>query len=258
MLYAYADQNFLSSCTDKPEWIKYLEIARAKRVAHIVLSPLHFYEFGNAKEKIRETVLDVVETLEPAWTFSPADQQMIELVSLWREVWVGHGLQATPITSLNQVVAVMHRVSLRQAQNVTLRQVVGAFQGVAQRQLKGSLSKQEEACAVNQTLFRRNRLTKSLISRIDAEHVAVQLARWEKDEDPSEVLGRAHQMLANQPIATYIDCFLYWQLHRLLRAYEVESHLSEQMWSSPAKLNVNRFVDRMHAVVAPCHTVTFL
>jgi hypothetical protein len=46
-MYAYADQNFLITCADTPEWREAVIQARDQNKVTLVVSSWHFYEFGN-------------------------------------------------------------------------------------------------------------------------------------------------------------------------------------------------------------------
>ena len=105
MLYAYADQNFLSFCLDRPEWATKLAEARQSAYASLVLSPTHFYEFGNAREDLKEKLLCLVERLEPTWAYSPTEQQLLEFISLWHQTWGVKVAEYEPLCGLADVLA---------------------------------------------------------------------------------------------------------------------------------------------------------
>lgn len=77
MKYAYADQNFLSKCADDATWKA--EVVRAARDGRVrlVLSPIHFYEFGNVDtDERRERMLALVEEVDPAWAMERFDMHV--------------------------------------------------------------------------------------------------------------------------------------------------------------------------------------
>jgi hypothetical protein len=73
----YADHNFLIYCIKHPHWGDAVTEAHRSGKASLVLSPWHFYEYGNARGHAdTEDLIQFVEALQPQWTMERADLLM--------------------------------------------------------------------------------------------------------------------------------------------------------------------------------------
>jgi hypothetical protein len=70
---AYADQNFIISRADNPAWRTAVKDAEANGSVTLVLSPWHFYEFGNANAGRAERLIQFAEEIRSAWILERAD-----------------------------------------------------------------------------------------------------------------------------------------------------------------------------------------
>jgi hypothetical protein len=250
-MYAYADQNFLITCADTPKWREAVMRARDLDIATIVLSPWHFYEFGNANTERMERLLQLAEEIRPAWSLDRADIQLQEFLSVWIKIWGNPCPLFQPICTLAEAAAALHRTHPDRMARFAIRDYVGAFKPEdAANILRTSMEEQGVIAEANLVNYKRDRFNPALLSYIDQQHVAHQLARKEGYIVPIEVDQRANAILDAQPLGTMIEMFVYWGGMTLLKAYQVESVLTNQLYSTEAKLGVNRFVDRQHATMA--------
>jgi hypothetical protein len=261
-MYAYADQNFLSNCADNREWRDAVIGAKNQGTATLVLSPWHFYELGNARAELRDGLLQLVEDARPSWTFTHADMQKRECLSVWNDFWGDGGVAFQPICTLREVAAALHNVLPEQLMRLNLRDWVAAFAAGpdALVEFRDSLTEQTKASASNQQDYQRGRMTKRLLEEVDKRHVAVQLSRakYDRPKASREVYADSEALRRTQPLGTMIDMFVYWQGTANLKTYQTESALTENIWDSDAKLPPNRLIDRLHATVALPHCHRFV
>jgi hypothetical protein len=244
-MYAYADQNFLISCTENPAWRDALVKTRNSGKLTMVLSPWHFYEIGRARSK--EDLLELAELINPKWILERSDLQLAEFLGLWNSIWFKTREKFIPIGSIEQVAATLHRTSRDRVAGITVRDYVVGF---AQSSLRESLA---EAGAINRnvrTYSEAGMLSNKTKKEVERSYVAVQIARSEGHIDPTSVYSRVPEILASQPLSAMIEVFIDWQLLESLKAFKVEKELSQDFYKTPAVLNANRVVDRQHAVAA--------
>jgi len=255
MVYAYADQNFLSTCAEKPSWREVVVRARTSEKASLVLSPLHFLEIGKAKREVRESILELVEVACPSWTFTPADAQLRQCTTLWDAF---RGLQVPPfasIVTMHEAAAAMHRVHPSKVAKHPLSDWVTQFStdsGVADplSEINETMSEQRHVSASNRQDYREGRLTPSRMRNIDRNHVAVQLARRSVGDIEHKLLyAAATTILQDRRLLGLIDSFLDTHGSNKLTCYRVEAEFTTEIWEGNATLSPGRLVDRQHACV---------
>ena len=247
-MYAYADQNFLSTCVNNPSWKDAVVRARNRGTSTLVLSPWHFYEVGNASAGLRDGLLKLAEDTRPAWTFTMADLQMLEVFSEWNTFW-GEPTALQPIGTLAEVGGALHNVHPSYFAKATLKQWVDVFSADDGSSIESTLDFVCKSYAENQRSFKQGRITKDILKRMDQRHIAIQLARAERNGEAKEAMKRAEQILTEQPVATQVGFFVDFGGMENLRCHHVESALAENLWASTAKLKT-RYIDRQHATVA--------
>ncbi len=254
-MYAYADQNFLIACAGNAEWRRVVTRARNENVATLVLSPFHFYEFGNVNTtEHREQLLALTDDVRPAWLLDRADIQLREFLKTWMEIWTGYFPPFRAIGTLADSAAALHRVHPSRIVGLTIRDYVKAF---TPDQMEGilldSIKENCLAATLNREHFKAGHFNASIWQSIEKQYVAENLALGKGLIEPAQVRDKAREILNEQPITTMIDCFVYWGCMNLLKTYQVESALSKHFYPGSAKLNTNRFVDNQHAIVALAH-----
>jgi len=248
IMFAYADQNFLSTCADNQVWRDAVIRARDAGSATLVLSPWHFYEVGNAEPERRDKLLKLAEDARPAWTFTMADLQLLEVFSEWNTFWETP-TAFQPVATLPEVGAALHNVHPSYLAKATLKDWVDAFAADGAAGIENTLDFVCKSHLENQQSFKRGRMTKAVLKRMDQMHIAIQLARSEQNGEVTEAMRRAEEILAQQPSATQVAFFVEFGGMVNLKSYQVESALAEDLWASTAKLKT-RYVDRQHAAVA--------
>jgi hypothetical protein len=247
-MYAYADQNFLSTCVNSPSWKDSLVQARNNGTATLVMSPWHFYEVGNPNAGLRDELLKLAEDIRPAWTFAMADMQLLEVFSEWKTFW-GNGTTFEPIGTLAEVAGALHNIHPGHFSRATLKQWIDVFAADDGVDIEKTLDFVCQSHAQNQQSFKRGRMTKDILRRMDQMHIAIQLARSEQNGRVIEAMKLAEQILSQQPDATRIEFFVDFGGMVNLKCYQVESALAENLWASTAQLK-KRYIDRQHATVA--------
>ena len=259
-MYAYADQNFLISCANDPQWCQAVSKARRERSATMVLSPWHFYEFGNAKEAGRERLFAFAEEIEPAWILERVDIQVREFLKLWMEIWGGDPFPPfSAIGTLAEVAAALHGKHPNHATVHTLRDYVRMF---TRDEIEGKLlpimkSKRTTAEA-NRQDYKKGLFTPELRVHVEERYVRQQLELSTRLIVPREVRQQAATLLRKEPIRTKVEWFARWGCTKLLQTYQVELALTEDFYQRNAGLGVNRFVDRQHAVMALANCDVFV
>ena len=110
----------------------------------------------------------------------------------------------------------------------------------------------------NRKDYKKGHLTPVHRERIEERYVRQQLALSRGLIVPGEVKQKAAAILEEEPLATKAEWFAKWGCTKLLKTYQVESALTEQFYTGKAELNVNRLVDRQHAVMALAHCDVFV
>jgi hypothetical protein len=250
---AYADHNFLIYCIKNPAWRETVVNAHRTGEVSLVLSPWHFYEYGNARgHGETEALLQFAEELLPLWTLERADLQLFEFWVVWHQLWESADDPVSPIGTLAEIACVLSKVHPAQAGRITIRDFVKAFStDDALNQIHAAISEQSKIMVSNREAYIEGRFNKSPKDQMALKHLAVLRARWEvKGAAPSRVYQRADEILREQPISTQLQCFVDWGFVRDLKCYETEGAFTEQLYRSGGLLGVNRFVDRQHASIA--------
>ncbi len=256
MIFAYADHNFLINCTKNHEWRKTIIAAGEAGLASLVLSPFHFYEFGNVKiQAARDELLVFGEEIQPAWILERLDIQLREFLKVWMEIWTGQPFPTfEAVGPLAAVTAALFRTHPKQFEKYTFGDFVAEFtRERLENVLLPVMKDQERISAANSKDFRAGRLTPAVRKAIDRAYVAQQLALAKGLIVPDEVRDKAAAILRAQPISTMIEWFVEWGCISLLKTYQVEGAFTEEFYSGEKRLNKNRFVDRQHAIGALAH-----
>jgi hypothetical protein len=107
----YPNHNFLIYCIKNPAWRETVVQAHSSGKATLILSPWHFYEYGNARAYAdTEDLIQFAEVLRPKWTMERADLLTFEFWVLWQEVWNGSKDAVDPIGTLAEIGAVLTKV----------------------------------------------------------------------------------------------------------------------------------------------------
>src|SRR4051794_17659942 len=110
----YTDQNFLINCAQRQDWRSaVLNAHHAKRIS-VVLSPWHFFEYGNAAaHSDADALSDFADELQPTWILERGDLQQQEFIALWNNIWAGASREFNPIRSLAEVGSSLNRVPMQ-------------------------------------------------------------------------------------------------------------------------------------------------
>jgi hypothetical protein len=249
----YPDHNFLIYCIKNSAWGDAVVQAHTSGKATLVLSPWHFYEYGNARGYAdTKDLIQFAETLQPKWTMERGDLLTFEFWVLWQEVWNGSKDKVDPIGTLAEIGAVLTKVDPSRTAIFTIRDFIDAFSADdALKEIRAAMKSQESVTASNQKSYVQGRFTKDIKDRMELVHLAVQRARIEMSgSEPDEVHARADAILTEQPMATQLECLVYWGFPSLLKCHQVEAALTVELYQTGARLSENMFVDRQHATIA--------
>ena len=258
-MYAYADQNFLVNCADNPQWREAVSQARQEKLVTMVLSPWHFYELGNAAPEWTEDLLDFIKEIEPAWILERVDIQLGEFLKVWNEACGNAIPPFKAIGTLAEAAAALHRTHPMHLEQYSIRDYVRMFTSEEiTRKLLGIMREKRISAEANRKDYRKGRFTPEHRKRSEKRYVSQQLALSQGLIVPSEVRQKTEVLLREQPVAARVEMFVSKGGTKSLRTYRVESALTEQFYLGKAKLDVNRVVDREHAVVALAHCDIFV
>jgi hypothetical protein len=248
----YADHNFLIYCIKNPPWRDAVVQAHVSGKAALVLSPWHFYEYGNASGHAdTEDLIRFAEIVQPKWTMERADLLTFEFWVTWEQVWNGSKETVNPIGTLAEIVGILTKVKSTRIIGVTIRDFIDAFSAVdALDEIRTAMKSQESVAAYNQAAYVQGRLTKTIRDQMEVMHLAVQRARLEVGGSvPESVHARAEAFLKEQPLATQLECLVYWGFSTLLKCHQVEAAFTVELYSTGGRLSESRFVDRQHATI---------
>jgi hypothetical protein len=248
----YVDHNFLIGCIKNSEWRRAVVDAHQSGIISIVLSPWHFYEYGNARAHAdTEDLIRFAEDLQPKWTMERADLQLFEFWIVWNQIWHSSTDTVEPVGTFSEIVAVLSKVHYMQTEKLTMRDYVTAFSGdKALEEIQGAMEEQANVAGSNLKAYVEGRFVTSIRQRIELGHLAAMRARLEmKGATPQSVYARANALLTERPITTQLECFIFWGCMRYLKCYQVEAAFTEELYATGGKLNRNRFVDRQHASI---------
>lgn len=249
----HADHNFLINCIKTAAWQEAVFNAKASDKASLVLSPWHFYEYGNAREhEDTEDLIQFAEALQPKWTMERADLLAFEFWVIWKQLWESSKDDVDPIGTFSEISAILTKVDPKRLVGLTVRDFVAAFSADdALTEIRAAMDSQTRIAAVNQAAYVQGRFTKSIKDLMELKHVALQMARLEiGGSDPAKTYAHAEVILKRQPIATQLECFVLWGFAPQLRCHQTEAALTVETYESGGKLSVNQFVDRQHAAIA--------
>jgi hypothetical protein len=204
---------------------------------------------SNAEEQRRERLIQLAEDIRPAWTLTMADLQLLEFVTEWDNFWGDGPASFRPIGTMHEAAAALHNIDPKHLRGATLRDWVGSFV-TDLTNLRDTMDSIARASATNKEVYQQGRMTRDFLKAMDYGHVAVQLARVERNGEAKYAMKRGNQLLTEQPIGTQIRFFVDFGGMKELKCYHVESALAANMWASEAKLQSNRYIDRQHATVA--------
>jgi hypothetical protein len=178
------------------------------------------------------------------------DLQTLEFAAAWRLFWGDRQTpDFNPIGSLNEVVASMGSPARPTGD---LRAAIAEFESnVARKYMEDGLGPKRLIAAQNRADLERGRFDRGLRYTTDRQLAALHIARLRglHLDDPRLEQVRAG-LLIDARTSVEIDFFLDFGGRRDLKAAEVEWQLTLQLYATPAQLDLNRFVDRQHAVVA--------
>jgi hypothetical protein len=249
----YADHNFLIYCIKHPQWGDVVTEAHRSGKASLVLSPWHFFEYGNARAHAdTEDLIRFAEALQPKWTMERADLLMYEFWIEWENICNSGRDTVDPIGTFAEIIGILAKVDPSRTTGITIRDFVNAFSAeTALKDIKAALKSQEEVTASNQKAYVEGRFTKSVRDQMERVHLAVQCARLQAGgSDPDRVYALARTILQKQPIATQLEYMVFWGFPSLLKCHQVEAAFTVELYQTGAKLSQNAFVDRQHATIA--------
>ncbi len=225
-----------------------LRASREGRVK-IVLSPVHFYEFGNAGDDRRQILLELVEEIEPAWAYERTDLLLSEFCYTWCEYFGDVVPKFQPVRPFGVVAAVFSDLRAEQVQNVRMKDFVTSFVPEEHRQiLWTTFTEQASIIKKNHEAYRGGQFTKAVMKSVDRKHIACQFAKLAGVKEPRKLLERAEYLLGTQPLATMIDVFIFWGGVQFLRTWRVEGYFSELNHRRGGGVSANSFIDRQHAI----------
>jgi len=256
---AYVDQNFLINCANDPLLRQAASDAVRTQIVSFVLSPWHFYEVGNVDSKRGDEIVDVAEKLNPKWILDRSDLQLGEFRQEWNRFWgMPHYLFA-PIASLQEVASALLRKPASSLTNFGLADYAKVFRVLARRNLMPELDHQQTIVAANQASVRDGRMTPEVVERIKESYLELMLGRiGETGPDEEELRGRIRAIQNDSFTTGMIRYFMRQGGMKSLRAWEVESILTEHHHSGLGKLDHNKQLDRQHAVAALAYCDRFI
>ena len=147
----YVDHNFLIDCIKNPEWRQAVIDAHRTGSVSIVLSPWHFYEYGNARAHADiEDLILFADELDPRWTMERADLQLFEFWVVWNQIWHSSTDIVEPVGTFSEIVAVLSKVHYLQTEKLTMRDYVTAFSGdKALEEIQAAMEEQATIAASN-------------------------------------------------------------------------------------------------------------
>jgi hypothetical protein len=159
LMNVYVDHNFLIQCTQNPAWRRAVTEAHQSGALSIVLSPWHFYEYGNARaHEDTEDLIRFAEELQPKWTMDRADLQLFEFWVVWNQVWNGSRDTVEPVGTFAEIVGVLTKVHSEAVERVTLRDFVVTFSGnQALEQMKAAMEEQAKVFTSNLKAYVQDR-----------------------------------------------------------------------------------------------------
>ena len=249
----YADHNFLIYCIKHPQWGDAVTEAHRSGKASLVLSPWHFYEYGNASaHPDTEDLIQFAEALQPKWTMERADLLMFEFWVEWENFWNAGKDTVDPIGPFAEIIGILAKVDPSRIAGITIRDWVNAFSGAnALAEIRAAMQSQESVTTFNQKAYVEGRFTKTIKDQMELVHLAVQRARLQVGgSDPDRVYALARRILKKQPVATQLECLVFWGFTSLLKCHQVEAAFTEELYQTGGRLSENAFVDRQHATIA--------
>lgn len=250
---AYADQNFLVYLASNVTWREAVLHARQTGKLIPVLSPWHFYEYGNGRSHAdAEKLIVLAEELNPMWAMTRADTQLFEFWAMWEQIWTGSQEPINPIGSLQDTVAVLSRVHSDLTSNATIRAYVEAFsQDDALNRAWASMEYQQRIAKDNLKSYVEGRFNKATLRRIELSHIGLMRSQIDlKTNDYRRVDAYERTLWTKQPLAAQLGFFVDMGCMRYLKSYKTECAFSEDLYATGGQLDRNRFVDREHASVA--------
>jgi hypothetical protein len=256
-MFVYPDHNFLIGCIKNSEWRDLVMQSQRGGSMSIVLSPWHFYEYGNARNHPDTAdLVSFAEELNPLWIMERTDLQQFEYWVVWNQLWQSSRDEVAPIASFTNTIAVLVKLGIQPVQNLKLGDFVTGFSQDDSLELtRAALKEQQKVAASNRQAYMVGRFNKSLDHEMNLTHLAIQQAKLElPGHRPDEVFAKANQLLQAQPIATQFEWFIRWGFMPKLKSHMVERALTHELYATEGKLDANRFVDRQHATIALPYT----
>jgi hypothetical protein len=250
-LKVYADQNLLINCVQNATWRKAVTDAHQEDRITMILSAWHFYEYGNAAAHADfEKLIKFAEDLQPKWILERGDLQQREFIAVWNCIWSSAPLVFDPICTLAEAGAALNRVPVERMAPYSIRDYVDSFSSPgALGEIRAELNRQAEVSRSNQDRYVNDKRFNSALPMTELMYVAVQFARLHEIV-PEKVYALANRFIREEPNSTQIQCFVFWKCTELLKAYKTEVAFTLEFIAGKATLNLNRQIDRQHAVVA--------
>jgi hypothetical protein len=225
--------------------------ASATPAISFVLSPWHFYELGSIEPIRANELLEIIEKLKPKYILDRADLQLAEFKQAWCKYWKMPLTPFVPIADLADIAGVLIRETPEKLARFTLGDYVNVFRQFGQLNLDPVLKDQQAIAAANQASVKAGKMTADVIRKIEVAYIAQQLARLaETGPSLEEQAERMRAILSDSAKVQSIRTFIDGNGMVELRAWKVESVLTDHHHTGTAKLGENRQVDRQHAVEA--------
>jgi hypothetical protein len=256
---AYVDQNFLINCANQSS----IRDAATKAVTtgniSFVLSPWHFYEIGTIAPARQTELLSVVKDLKPQWILERYDLELGEFKQEWGKFWGTAYQPVVPIGTLADAAAALLRTTPASLQGAELDRYIAVFSRLGEANIGPELDQQQCIAAANQVTYREGKLTGYVRQGIARNYIAQQLANERMtisshEEHQAQLAAVLDDKLLVQQIAFFVD----GGGMRDLRAWWVESILTDEHHAGTAVLNVNRQIDRQHTIPALAYCDRFV
>ena len=259
MVRAYVDQNFLIYCSNSHDrHARALEVVLAG-AGRYVLSPWHFFEIGKIDPARSEELIQVAESLEPEWILDRSDLEVGEFGAAWSAFYGFSDPGQKPIGSLADMASVLLRAPVEKLAKFTLRDFVRVFQIQGTRNLNDVLDSQQAIAAANQVSVQQGLMTPQMIENIEVAYINLMLARSRETASDEKALRLEESRIRQDSfLQGLVRHFVRTGGMNLLRAWQVESALTNLHHVGQAKLNHNRQVDRQHAVTGLAYCDRFI
>jgi hypothetical protein len=256
----YADNNFLIYCAKSNEWREEILSAIHRGTIRIVLSPWSIREIGNNTTSQMEELIEVAERFTPTWILERMDLQIVEAITAWKQFWLQQPTLFNPFGTLAEVHGKMFSRDPRELKRYTLRDYARQHQSKDGNDRDSKQDVFDQVFSRNEQIFQinRDRYKQGQLRSIGSVHMGrVYMARIFacsklKEGKSEEIHGETDRILDTPHLFRQLSIFAESGRMHLMRAYRVESLLTEKHWDGDAhsRLKSNTQIDRQHATTA--------